>query len=247
MKINISEEKYNTIKKELKTIYDLIPDTTGCLDCIQKEPKDGGCGVYCCSVQNPQVLYCEFINAWKNWVATNDMDGLLLLIEKSLRNYLSNSFNKPCIFFDKNNKKCMNYDTRSFNCRTYSIIPDEEFKPRYEKLKVLAKKEVGAFVRDQCKVPKMEDGKTFTKKDIDSIWSKLTSLEEEIGVNKNNINDDFGGSYRTYHDHVIIKVFPEDIIVKLSLVRQYGKREEVEETVHNLIKTIRERINGRKD
>ncbi len=243
MKLKLSDSKIELIKNRLKTIYSEIPETTGCLDCIQKPVKDGGCNGYCCSSQNPQVLYCEFMNAWKNWLKTKSMDDLLGLIERSLRNYLSNSLNKGCVFFDKEKKECLNYETRSFNCQTYGIIPDEEFKPRYEKMKLLSKKEIGYFVKDQCKVPKTVDGSEFTKKDIDRIWNNLVNLENEIGISKDKINDDFGGSYRTYHDYIIIHVFPEDIMIKLSLIRQHGKREEVEETIYNLMKTLRDRIN----
>ncbi|MHA1470677.1 MAG: hypothetical protein ACTSSP_08985, partial [Candidatus Asgardarchaeia archaeon] len=46
----------------LNRIYDIIPETEGCLDNIEKE---GGCGAWCCKIQTPQLLYSEFLFIWE--------------------------------------------------------------------------------------------------------------------------------------------------------------------------------------
>ena len=102
---------------------------------------------------------------------------------------------------------------------TDGITPEEEFKPRYEKAKQTYKGIIGAVVRDQCHLISICNGKKITVVDINNHWDQLINIEELIGINKKYINDDIGGSYRTFHDHLLLYMMPDNIMEELQKFR----------------------------
>lgn len=236
----IGSKKVNKAVKKLNVLYDKIPDTKGC---IENTDKEGGCGAWCCQMQNPSVLYSEFRNTWSFMLKEWDLDQLVSLIRKSIINYLSSNLTKGCIFFDKETRMCTQHDTRPYNCRIYGITPEEEFKPRYEKLKVLYEKK-GEELRDQCNLVETVSGKKVTKKQIDRWWEELKEAEKTLGFSEEEINDSDGGTYRTYHDHLLIHLFPEDILRSLTFVKLNGDPIQKLEAVDKFTNLLREMLNA---
>ena len=222
----LTSSKLKYASKQLEKVYKQIPNTVGCMENINKPVEDGGCGAWCCQNQSPQVLYSEFLNSWsyvlKNW----STDQIIDLVERALRNYFSQKATKGCIFFDSQKRLCKHHNVRCYNCRCYGIIPKEEFKPRYERLRVLYQNDVTADIRDQCNLVKTTNGKEFTKKESDRLWQELIEVEESIGIKKNEIEDTMDGSYLTYHDHLLLQLLGDETLSEITLIKQHGMQEE---------------------
>lgn len=232
----LTKKKLNKAIKKLNVLYDKIPDTKGCMENINKE---GGCGAWCCQFQNPSVLYSEFRNTWNFMIQNWEIEDLISLVRKSIQNYLSDKLVKGCIFFDHKTRMCTQHETRPYNCRIYGITPDDEFKPRYERLKVIYENK-GEELRDQCDLVETVKDKKVTKKHIDKWWEELKEAEKEIGFKESDINDADGGSYRTYHDHLLLHLFPEDVLRALTFVKTNGTPIEKIEAIEKFTEVFRE-------
>ena len=107
---------------KLNEIYDSIPSTKGCMEWINKDEKDGGCGAWCCSKQYPQVLYVEFKNIW-NFVINNwGKERFVALVESSLMAYLLDEHRMTCVFWNKNDKTCQCHQHRPFDSASGSSL-----------------------------------------------------------------------------------------------------------------------------
>lgn len=235
----VNSAEFAKVQTKLNILYDKIPATKGCMEHITKAKNEGGCGGWCCKYQNPQVLYSEFLNTWKATLRDREVEQVVDLIEKAIRNYLSSSYSKGCIYWDSNSLMCTTHETRPYNCRLYGITPKEEFQPRYERLKVLAKQNIGTIVKDQCPLVSTVDGSVVTKDQTDKWWQELVKIEESMGIRPEDINDDMGGTYRTYHDHLLIHVLPEEMLESLTTIRLNGGKQEKEDAVENVMSYIR--------
>ncbi len=199
---------------------------------------EGGCGAWCCETQNPQLLHCEFVNAWR-WVNENwDQRSVIQLIASAIRNFLMNTHSKGCIFWDKKTKLCTQHETRPFNCRIYGITPDEEFRPRYEKLKV-----VYPEAREQCNLIKTKDGRVVTKGQTDAWWKMLVDIEANVmGIARSRINDKAGGTYRTFHDHIMLALYDRDKLSVLSKMRVSDTPEQKERFVQLVVEAYEKKV-----
>ena len=223
----MSESQIKEGVEKINEIYNEIPETTGCLKYIEMPKEDGGCEGKCCLHQNPSVLYIEFMNTWKYVMSNFSMDEITNLIESALRNYLSDAPTKGCVFFDRDKKICTQHEARPYNCRMYSQIPDEEFKPRYEALKVLQEKDFRTVVMPQCDLTETVGNKP-TKEQSDSWWERMKDIEKECGIPEEEITDDQYGTYRTYHDHIILHVFPRWALEEITKMKMHGSFQEKE-------------------
>ncbi len=230
---NINNKKIKQSLNRLESVYNKIPETKGCLENNKKSQQEGGCGSWCCWEQNPSVLYVEFLNTLKDIKQWSNKD-FLNLVERCLYKYLFPNKDRSCVFLNKENNLCNNHQSRPFNCRSYGIIPEEEFKPRYERLKILYPE-----VKNQCNLVSTVDGSVVTKKHMDDWWVELNAIEMSIGIPKDNINDSPGGSYRTYHDHLLLHLLGEDGMEKLSVLRQTGTDSEKQFTINHIIMKIK--------
>lgn len=226
----------NNIFSALRSLYNSIPDTKGCMENLEK------CKGWCCKLNSPQVLYCEFMYVWNYVIKDWDYDKIISLVGKCLKNYLSNAFNKPCVFFDEGKCLCEIHNKRNFNCRLFGITPEEEIKPRIERLRENFKSDILAEIKDQCLLVETIDCKKITKKDTDRWWKKLEEIEQDAGIDKKLITDAPGGTYRMYHDHVLIQLFPDDIMRQLSIFRTDGTTGEKEIFIENFLGIIKEEI-----
>lgn len=230
MYYSIPNKRIKEAKKSLDIFYSKIPETKGCLNYIGKTEQEGGCGGWCCLTQNPQVLYSEFLNTWE-YVVKNFSDAdFESLIERSVRKYLYPNKDKGCVFFNKDSKMCSQHESRCFNCRIYGIIPEEEFKPRYERLKVIYPE-----TRDQCNLISTIDNKKVTKEDTDKWWIELNSIEIKMGIKPELINDGTNGTYRTYHDHLLLHLLSRETMAMMTEIRTKGTDLDKERTINNIM------------
>lgn len=229
---SITNKKLNEANKRLSVLYSKIPETKGCLENIYAEHNP--CKAWCCELQNPQVLYVEFLNAWNYILQNYANDDILNIIKLCLEKYLSESNIKGCIFFNTDRRLCTIHDQRPYNCRIYGITPDEEFKPRYEKLKVIY-----PHIKYQCSLVKTKDESTVTKKNIDNWWLELKSIEMSAGIKHDDIHDDIGGSYRTFYDHILLHLLGEEGMEYLTHVRLNFTADEKLKAIDNSLIHIR--------
>ena len=236
-----SDDRIDGIVQKLLSVYSQMPSTTGCLEHINKSKEEGGCGGWCCAKQSPQVLYSEFINTWKYILKSWSINDVVEVIERSIKNYLSQDAAKGCVFFDKEKKLCKIYKTRSFNCRIYSIIPQKEFEARIKRLILEYKDKFDVMLRDQCDLVKTENGKEVTIEDTDKWWKELSKIES-ILVSKDQINDQAEGSYRAYHDHILLQLFHPNTLMDLTQIRLNGTKEERQKAINVLVKSVWDKV-----
>jgi Fe-S-cluster containining protein len=204
-------------KRALRNLYEEIPETDGCMENIAKE---GGCGAWCCEHQSPSLFYSEFMHAWLQ-VEQWPKEKLASLMLRCIETYIYNKPTKGCVFWDKETKLCQIHHHRPFNCRTYGQVPEEDFKPRFERLKILYADNPDAVVKDQCNLVKSSSPPT--KNEMDAWFRELKFIEErDVGIHVSLLNDRDGGSYRQFHDHIILKNSNDVFLLKLSQLRRSG-------------------------
>jgi len=197
--------------RKLRVLYKKIPSTTGCMDNLDT------CKSWCCSCQSPQVLYVEFLHTWKDVLKYWALPDILDLIEHAINAYLNNNPVKGCIFHNKETGLCTQHKTRCFNCYIYGITPKDKFTERFNRFKEMYKDRPDVILHDQC--PLVEAKKKVTQKDIDKWWNELVDIEKSIGIKKKNINDKDDGSYRSYHDHLLLYLFPDVVLNQMTIVK----------------------------
>jgi len=197
---------------KLNKLYNDIPDTKGCMENLSE------CKAWCCQKQSPSLFFVEFMNAWDKVYSDRSPEEIVKLIDKAIRNYVFYKPDNGCIFFDNDTKHCMCHDVRPYNCRIYGITPKEEFEPRYKMFKERYK---GQFVdiRDQCSLVSTKNGKKVNTKDTDGWWKKLCDIEHYYGIPKSKLNDGETGTYRNFHDHILLYLFPEDLLRQMTILR----------------------------
>lgn len=240
-KIRLSTfKKKKRVFKNLNNLYDSIPDTEGCMKHINK--KQDSCGGWCCKYQSPQLLYSEFLLLLSEMLKKWEVEEICDVIEKSLLNYTRGNTTKGCVFFNRETKMCPIHTVRPYNCRIYGITPKKDFQKRVDKMKEIYKDVPSAVIKDQCDLVSTIDKKEVTSKDIDNWWERLVKIEQMTGINKKNINDDIGGSYRTPHDHLLLYFLSENIMDDLQIIRFLPDPEMKEELIQNYIKVVKDII-----
>ena len=234
--IGVSEKTLKQSRKDIHNIYDSISETEGCIENLPT------CGAWCCEHQNPSVLYSEWLNTYwrisRDWSRANLSDLFL----RAVSTYIDANPTKGCVFWDKDSKHCMQHYTRPYNCRTYGQVPEEDFKPRYERLKVLYADKPGAVIKDQCSLVK-SSGKKPTVKDMTEWFEQLKIIEHDIlsdqqplmrNMVHSIIHDGDGGTYRTYHDHILLQMAPPTFLQQLTQLRIKGSKTEKDEFLKKL-------------
>ncbi len=236
------QKKVDKALDRLKDFYKTLPETKGCLEHIGKPRDEGGCGAWCCLVQQPSVLHVEFLLTWKFILATFEVDKIIDIIHVALQNYLSDVVNKGCIFFDHESSLCVQHESRPLACRQYAITPEEEFNKKLVKLRVLHKDKTDVFFRDQCNLVSTADGSTVTTKDTDKWWKELTSIEEDFGIKRKRITEEPGGTYRTYPEHILMKVFSSNMLDALQVLREFGSEQEKFMVITSYMEHVRAKL-----
>jgi len=229
--IDISQSNLEGPFVSLGVLYEGMPATSGCEKC--KEVNGEECN-WCCLCQSPSMYYVEFLKVFKevgdNWSDEQKTEILL----RSVRNYLDNSINKGCVFYDN---ECTVYNVRPFNCRLYGVIPEGSWNKRWEALQERQGDKFNA--RPQCSLVSSEREVTPT---LEDKWFLHTrECEERIGmpIGTINLHDEAGGSYRTFHDHLLLELLGEDVLATLSNVRLTNpSKEDIELTIEEMRKSL---------
>ncbi len=230
---------------KLHNIYNTIPDTKGCMENINTE--GAGCKAWCCRIQTPQLLYSEFLLIW-NYISKNwDDNKVCELLEKCMLNTVNTLPSKGCVFFDEDLCMCRIHEKRPYNCRIYGITPKEEFEPRYLRLKEEYKSIVGAVIKPQCELVSTCGEKKVATKDTDKWWNKVVKVDRFIGIPKDMISDEMGGSYRSPHDHILLYNMPINVLNSLAGIRKYDDEFKKKETIKELIQVIQNAFKNTKN
>lgn len=227
--VNTSDSNIRGPLVSLTVLYESMPKTSGCENCKE---VNGNNEHWCCLTLNPSMYYAEFLLVWEkvqNWSKKDRLD----LIGRCISNYLDNSPSKGCVFY-KNG--CQIYLDRPLACRVYAVISDEGWQERIN----LGKKRFGENYnpKPQCNLVKSEIPVSL---EMENKWFKHTqTAETRIGVNKQIIqaHDDATGSYRTFHDHILIELFDIAFLNKLSGLRLTNMNKESIESFVNTIKNM---------
>ena len=180
----------------------------------------------CCKVAMPQMNYCEFTQLINEVWKTSSRSEKIEMICKSVEYFLHNEFEKfamktlikPCMLLSDEGK-CKYYDFRPLSCRLYGLWPKDMYKERVDKFE---KAYDGLLERNQLplntqcpNVKRKDNSKLLTKEIIDSLFGKLDVLDTRVGsFTPDQISQ--RENYRTFHDWLLLKIFKEDWLVKLT-------------------------------
>jgi Fe-S-cluster containining protein len=218
----------------LGILYDEMPETQGCERCQEVNGDDA---IWCCRTLNPSMYYIEFLKIWEK-VEDWGKEKRLELILRSIKNHLTTGLAKGCVFWDD---ECLVYEDRPFACRMYAVIPQESWDARLESLK----KRYGEDYepKPQCDLVSVKNGELITK-DQERKWFLHTArCETRIGVPPQIVkaHDNPQGSYRTFHDHILLELFDEGFLTKLSELRlQNPSMEEIDQFLEVLGDQLRQ-------
>lgn len=216
----------------LNVLYNGMPVTSGCETCKE---VNGDNAFWCCKTQNPSLYYVEFLQVLKKIGDTWTDEKKVNLVLRAVRNYLDNSLSKGCVFYGN---ECTIYLDRPFSCRMYGVISEETWNKRWEQLK---ERQGDSFeAKPQCTLVTSEEEIT---PEMEEKWFLHTrKSEERIGIAPDIVNhhDLAGGSYRTFHDHLLLEFFGEDL---LSVLTQAKMTDSTEEEVDLLIEELRKQLN----
>lgn len=211
--VDVTDENVYKKTKRLNVIYNNFPETTGCEKCKE---VNGDNAEWCCKSQSPSMYYAEFFYIWNHARSTWSKEKKVALIVRAIKNYLSNKTSKGCIFYDNG---CQTYERRPAVCRVYGVIPAESWDKRWNTLK----DQLGdAFdFKPQCGLVSLKSGEALTAEQENEFYEKTKTVEQDIGVPNAVIENHDGpiGSYRTFHDHLLITLFEESVLETLTQYR----------------------------
>jgi len=198
----------------LQVLYNSLPETRGCENCEETNGKDNL--HYCCKENTPSMYYAEFLRVWKKVQNTWSKKRKLDLFIRAITNYLSTELQKGCIFY---NKGCTCYEDRPLTCRNYGVISQESWDKRVSSIK---KREGEDFyIKPQCNLVSTIDGKAVTEKQEEKWFERTTDAEKALGIKKQyiDLHDIPGGSYRMFHDHLLLEVLEVPAMNKLTEIK----------------------------
>lgn len=231
--IDITQTNLGAPLISLDVLYEGMPKTSGCEKCVE---TNGDNVHWCCRTQSPSMYYVEFLRVFKevgeNWIFDRKKELML----RAVKTYLDNSINKGCVFYDE---ECTIYSVRPFSCRMYGVIPEDSWNKRWEALKERQGDNFEAT--PQCSMVSAEKEVTSEQEDKWFLHTKKT--EKRIGISSDVVNrhDLAGGSYRTFHDHLLLEFFGEHLMGVLTEARLTNStKEEIDLLVAELRKQIDE-------
>lgn len=212
----------------LNILYEGMPETKGCESCRE---VNGENAFWCCKTQSPSMYYVEFLKVWKEVQQWGKWQKARVIIA-AITNYLSNNKDKGCVFYDD---ECTIYNDRPLACRMYGVIPKESWNKRWDALK---ERDGDNFcAKQQCNLVSTVDGKEITPEQENKWFVHTAKAERRIGVPLQAIqlHDEAGGSYRTFHDHILMELFPASSLNMLTQVKLSNPSSEDIENTAELI------------
>jgi Fe-S-cluster containining protein len=207
----------------LEDVYKKIPQTKGC------ESAHKTCRSWCCKYQTPSMFYVEFLYFWNNFIKNSKKEDILKVIYLSIKNFLSNNVTKTCVLFDNEKYNCSDHKHRPFCCRVYGIVHPHKWEKRVKSVKeqnlnVSEKNKANlSKVLKQCDLVKCKNGKNhISEKDEDILFGEVEKAEIALGIPENIVRlyDHPKGSFRAIHDHIMVNIFSNDVLEKLSNLRR---------------------------
>lgn len=232
-----SKTKAVPLKERLKRVYDTVDLSTTC---------SGRCE--CCKVAMPQMNYCEFSQLINDVWETTSRSEKIRLICTSVEYFFRNEFEKwemdtlvkPCMLLSEEGK-CIFYDSRPLSCRMYGLWPEDSYKERVDKFEkayegLLTREEIP--LNTQCPhVERVDDSEELTKEIIDDMFAQLDKLDEKVG-GFTDAQMEQKENYRTFHDWLLLKVFGEEWLSKLTSFMLAADKETIQEQVDALKEVI---------
>ncbi len=127
------------------------------------------------------------------------------------------------------------------NCRMYGTIPQESWASRWRILDERHKDEFDNRSRTQCTL--VQSDRSVSLEEEDKWFRQTRKCEERIGVPENTIqlHDAPGGSYRSFHDHLLIELYDPIFLSNLTDVRMTKpSMEKIEEIISEIEKQLSE-------
>jgi len=236
-----SKTKPTPLKERLRRIYETVDLTTTC---------EGRCE--CCKVAMPQMNYCEFSQIVNEIWGTTSRSEKIRLISTSVEYFFRNEFEKwgmdtlvkPCMLITDEGK-CMFYSSRPLSCRMYGLWPEESYKERVDKFEkayegLLKREEIP--LNTQCPHVKLvNDSVELTPEIIEELFAKLDALDEKIG-DFSTAQLEQKANYRTFHDWLLLKVFGEEWLSKLTTFMLAADKDTIQAQVDALKEAIAEKF-----
>ena len=130
-------------------------------------------------------------------------------------------------------------------CRLYGVTPEEVWDERVELLKNRHGVDFPSYT--QCGLVTMDDGCKYISSENDNKWfNHVRECEKRLGVTPDaiHLHDLPGGSYRTFHDHLLIELFPVGVLEALTKYRFTNPTEgDIEHVVEEIVDRM-EQNNG---
>jgi len=206
----------------------------------------------CCKTACPSMNYCEFSQLINEIWKTTDRSEKIEIICKSVEYFFYNQFEKfgmktlikPCMLLSEKNR-CKWYEFRPLNCRLYGLWPSTMYKERVDKFEKaydgLLKREQ-LPLNTQCPYVKMKDeSKPLTKEVIEELFKQLDMLDSRVG-NFSEAQIGQKANYRTFHDWLLLKIFGEDWLVKLTDFMMAASFQTIEAQIACLKDVIRQKF-----
>jgi len=228
-----SKSKPLPLKARLKRVYETVNLNTTC---------NGLCD--CCKVAMPQMNFCEFSQIINEIWGTTSRTEKIRLISTSVDYFFRNEFEKwgidtlikPCMLLSEDGK-CMFYDSRPLSCRIYGLWPEESYTERVDKFEkaydgLLTREEIP--LNTQCPHVKLEDDSVeLTSELIEELYAQLDGIDKKIG-DFTDAQLEQKGNYRTFHDWLLLKVFGEEWLSKLTTFMLAADKETIQAQVEAL-------------
>jgi Fe-S-cluster containining protein len=112
-----------------KHVFDKLPLTT-CLGCPIKGGEGHEVVAECCRKASPPLYFIEFIHAYQYMLQNWSKDRIKDVIFRCYEALLNSSHTKPCVLLNLENNSCSIYTHRWTNCRTYGMVPDNQWIDR---------------------------------------------------------------------------------------------------------------------
>lgn len=201
----------------------------------------------CCNVAMPGMNYCEFVNLITTiWDTASDLEKLDLIFD-SIEYFFRYDYNKwgmdslvkPCMLLDKDGL-CRYYNKRPLNCRMYGLWPKEDYERRVDKFakayESLGLKREDLPLNTQCpNVKRVDEKVALTSELITELFSKLDEMDKKVG-NFTTLQIAQKENYRSFHDWLLLKVFGEMWLTKLTQFAMAADKN----TMQEQIKAIKE-------
>lgn len=180
--LDIDKKVLDKLLNKLKEFYDKLPVTI-CHNCPNKEKNEADC----CRIDNPPIYLIEFLNIIYYYFENKTTSELNDLIYRCYEWLFDLSKHIPCIFLNEPNI-CEIYNKRCFNCRNYSLVPDDEWEER-RKLFIETTGEKHDLMDKQCTNVRIESPKFLIRNSVqnkkiqDDVFNNIMKLDAKLGIN----------------------------------------------------------------